>query len=69
VLRGIGSLYYLGYALIHVEYIDEAPLWALAAFTILASTVIHGLTARETVRLLNRSADSDGTKGDRVARR
>jgi hypothetical protein len=55
--------------LIHVEYIDEAPLWALVAFTLLASTVIHDLTARETVRLLDRSAESDGTKGDRVAPR
>ena len=56
-VRGIGSLYYLGYASTHVEFIDEGPLWALVAFTIFASTVIHGLTARETVRVLDRTAE------------
>ena len=53
-VRGIGSLYYLAYAATHVEFINEGALWALVAFTIFASTVIHGLTAREVVRLLER---------------
>jgi NhaP-type Na+/H+ or K+/H+ antiporter len=53
-VRGIGSVYYLGYAATHVEFIDEGALWALATFTIFASTVIHGLTAAETVRVLVR---------------
>lgn len=53
-VRGIGSLYYLGYASTHVEFIDEAQLWALVAFTIFASTVIHGLTATATVEALDR---------------
>ena len=33
-VRGIGSIYYLGYAATHIEFIDEAPLWALVSFTI-----------------------------------
>ncbi len=49
-VRGIGSVYYLGYAATHVEFVDEAPLWALVTFTIFASTVVHGLTAAEVVR-------------------
>lgn len=53
-VRGIGSVYYLGYAATHVEFIDKGALWALATFTIFASTVIHGLTAAETVRVLVR---------------
>ncbi len=53
-VRGIGSLYYLGYASTHVEFIDEGPLWAVVAFTIFASTVIHGLTASSTVEALDR---------------
>ncbi len=56
-VRGIGSLYYLGYASTHVEFIDEGPLWALVAFTIFASTVIHGLTATATVEVLDREHD------------
>jgi sodium/hydrogen antiporter len=61
-VRGIGSLYYLGYASTHVEFINEGPIWALVAYTIFASTVIHGLTARDTVRLLDRedSAEPSG---------
>lgn len=53
-VRGIGSLYYLGYASTHIEFIDEGPLWALVAFTIFASTLIHGLTATATVEVLDR---------------
>jgi sodium/hydrogen antiporter len=44
-IRGIGSIYYLSYATGHVELVDEAQLWATVAFTILASTIIHGFTA------------------------
>lgn len=52
-VRGIGSLYYLGYASTYIEFADEDALWALVAFTIFGSTVIHGLTAREAVRVLD----------------
>jgi NhaP-type Na+/H+ or K+/H+ antiporter len=41
-VRGIGSIYYLGYASTHVDFIDEAQLWAVVAFTIFASTVRIG---------------------------
>ena len=37
-VRGIGSLYYIGYASTHVEFIDEGALWAVVSFTIFAST-------------------------------
>jgi len=44
-VRGIGSIYYLAYAGSHVELVNERDLWAVVAFTILLSTVVHGLTA------------------------
>lgn len=44
-VRGIGSVYYLAYAGHHVELVDEYALWATVAFTILLSTIVHGLTA------------------------
>ncbi|MFO7855388.1 MAG: cation:proton antiporter [Paracoccaceae bacterium] len=59
-VRGIGSLYYLGYASTHVEFIDEGQLWAVVAFTIFASTVLHGLTATATVEALDRENDEGG---------
>ena len=55
-VRGIGSIYYLGYASTHVDFIDEEQLWAVVAFTIFASTLIHGLTATATVEALDRDA-------------
>jgi len=44
-VRGIGSIYYLAYATGHVELVNEAEIWATVAFTILGSTIVHGLTA------------------------
>jgi sodium/hydrogen antiporter len=44
-VRGIGSIYYLAYAGHHMELVDEGALWATVAFTIVLSTVLHGLTA------------------------
>jgi NhaP-type Na+/H+ or K+/H+ antiporter len=44
-VRGIGSIYYLAYAGHHVELVNEPQLWATIAFTILLSTIVHGLTA------------------------
>ncbi|MCR5875052.1 sodium:proton antiporter [Phenylobacterium sp. J426] len=44
-VRGVGSIYYLSYAGSHAELTNEARLWAVTAFTILLSTVLHGFTA------------------------
>ncbi len=45
-VRGIGSVFYLGYAAEEIEFVNENQLWALVGFTIYASTLIHGMTAR-----------------------
>lgn len=53
-IRGIGSLFYLAYALGEgpfARYADE--LWAVAAFTILASVLLHGATATPVIRYLD----------------
>lgn len=44
-VRGVGSIYYLGYAGSHIALVNAAQLWAIIAFTVLASTVVHGFTA------------------------
>ena len=48
-VRGIGSIYYLGFATSHLEFLNEGQLWATIAFTIFASTIVHGLTAGAAV--------------------
>lgn len=44
-VRGVGSLYYLSYAGAHMKLPNEAQLWAITAFTVLVSTVVHGFSA------------------------
>ncbi|WP_269436676.1 cation:proton antiporter domain-containing protein [Paracoccus liaowanqingii] len=44
-VRGIGSVYYVGYATGHMEFVNEDQLWALVAYTIFASALIHGSTS------------------------
>ena len=58
-VRGVGSIYYLSYAASHIEFVNEAQLWALVAFVVLLSTIMHGLTAGIAMEGLR-----DGTHGD-----
>lgn len=44
-VRGVGSIYYLAYAGSHMDLINREELWAIVAFTVLLSTVVHGFTA------------------------
>ncbi|WP_375289375.1 cation:proton antiporter [Qipengyuania sp.] len=63
-VRGIGSIYYLAYAGHHVELVNEETLWATVAFTIVLSTVVHGLTAGIAVE---RATENLETKDPRSA--
>lgn len=44
-VRGIGSVYYVGYATGHMEFINETELWAVVAYTVFASALLHGATS------------------------
>ena len=44
-VRGIGSIYYMSYIGGHMELVNEAQLWAIIAFTIIISAIVHGFTA------------------------
>ncbi len=44
-IRGIGSIYYLAYAAAHTILPNPSQYWAIIAFTIIISTVVHGFTA------------------------
>ncbi len=62
-VRGIGSIYYLGYATSHMEFVNEGQLWATIALTILLSTVVHGLTAGTAVRRVTEEEASSPARG------
>jgi NhaP-type Na+/H+ or K+/H+ antiporter len=52
-IRGIGSLYYLAYALGSVSFADREQLWAIVVATILLSAAAHSLTAPFAMRRLS----------------
>ncbi|GAB2769073.1 cation:proton antiporter [Rhabdobacter roseus] len=58
-IKGIGSFYYLAFALAqtHFQYADE--IWATAAFTVLVSLVLHGTTAALTMESLSRQFNEE----------
>lgn len=64
-VRGIGSLYYVGYATGHMDFVNEEQLWALVAYTIFASAVLHGTTSflvdRFTSKVKDGASAADGS--------
>ncbi|WP_405647642.1 cation:proton antiporter [Streptomyces uncialis] len=53
-LRGIGSLFYLSYALGHDDFSGLADeLWALTALTVALSVLLHGVSATPVIRRLD----------------
>ena len=44
-IRGLGTFYYMAYALGRAEFPDAGRLWAIASFTVLASILLHGVAA------------------------
>lgn len=57
-IRGIGSLFYLAYALSDHAFPNAEQLWAVAALTILVSVGIHGLSAGPIMRIYDREAEA-----------
>lgn len=51
-IRGMGSVYYLAFALGHASFGNEDDLWAIVGFTVLLSIVMHGLTATSVINHL-----------------
>ena len=48
-MKGIGSLFYLSYALDQHPFPEADLLWAVTAAVIVISTVVHGLAAKPLV--------------------
>ncbi len=54
-IRGIGSLFYLAHALGHPGFgVRAERLWAVVTFTVLASVVLHGVSATPVISRLDR---------------
>ncbi len=64
-VRGVGSFYYLSYGQHHAEFPQIPELWSVVSFTVLASIVIHGITAPRILSGIGRP--NRVIKGDRAA--
>jgi NhaP-type Na+/H+ or K+/H+ antiporter len=62
-VRGVGSLYYLGYATSHEHVPDEPWLWSTVAFTVIASVLLHGVTATPAMARLDARRRRPATEG------
>jgi NhaP-type Na+/H+ or K+/H+ antiporter len=51
-IKGIGSFYYLAFALAQASFPEAEKLWAVTAFTVLLSIIVHGLTATSIMKKL-----------------
>jgi len=54
-VRGIGTLFYIAYALGHGTFAHADRLWAIAGLTVACSVVLHGITATPAMMLLDRT--------------
>ncbi|URW75730.1 cation:proton antiporter [Sphingomonas donggukensis] len=54
-IRGLGSIYYLAYALNHAGFETPARLWGIVALVVLLSILVHGVTVTPAMRRLDRA--------------
>jgi NhaP-type Na+/H+ or K+/H+ antiporter len=68
-IRGIGSLFYLAYALGTQDFhVPAGELWAVVAFTLLVSVALHGVTASPVISRLDRLRALRARSGRRAGR-
>jgi NhaP-type Na+/H+ or K+/H+ antiporter len=67
-IRGMGTIYYLAYAVNEEFFPDARSIWAVAVFTILVSIVVHGMSAGPVLAHLDGSERS-AEHGSRALRR
>ena len=58
-IRGVGSFYYLAYALNHAAFPHAGRLWAIVGLVALLSILLHGLTVTPIMRSLDRLQGRD----------
>ncbi|RJQ60763.1 MAG: sodium:proton antiporter [Desulfobacteraceae bacterium] len=59
-IRGIGSLYYLSYALNQRQFADDEKLWPLVALVVVISIFVHGIIAAPALNYVGRWGNRTG---------
>jgi NhaP-type Na+/H+ or K+/H+ antiporter len=52
-IRGIGSFYYLSFAMYKTTFAQEEEIWAVVSFIVVVSIFLHGITAFPVMRYLD----------------
>ncbi|GAB3175690.1 cation:proton antiporter [Telluribacter humicola] len=58
-IKGIGSFFYLSFALEETDFVNADEVWALVAFTVLVSLVVHGISASYAMKSLEKEFAED----------
>ena len=66
-IRGVGSFYYLAYALNHADFAEAERLWAIVGLVALLSILLHGLTVTPVMRSIDRQQGRDPDHPDAPA--
>ncbi|MDQ3578814.1 MAG: cation:proton antiporter, partial [Actinomycetota bacterium] len=53
-VRGIGSLFYVAYALENGHFAEQDTIWRVVGLVVIGSVVLHGITASPSINLLDR---------------
>ncbi|MBB5959787.1 NhaP-type Na+/H+ or K+/H+ antiporter [Saccharothrix tamanrassetensis] len=53
-VRGVGSLFYVAYALQSGQFADQDAIWRVVGLVVIGSIILHGITATPSIRLLDR---------------
>ena len=59
-IRGIGSFYYLAYAVNHSALAEKEILWAVTGFVVMCSILVHGMTVTPVMNRLGRVVAAEG---------
>jgi NhaP-type Na+/H+ or K+/H+ antiporter len=62
-IRGLGTVYYLAFALNHARFDAPDLLWATAGLTVLVSIILHGVTVTPVLRFLDHRSGRDTQSG------
>ncbi|RAU84134.1 cation:proton antiporter [Pontibacter arcticus] len=59
-IRGIGSFFYLSFALDEAEFAEAGQLWSIVGFVVMVSIILHGITASWAIRGLDKERKQEG---------
>ncbi len=56
-VRGVGSVFYVAYALSEGEFGEPGAVWRIVALVVIGSILLHGISATPVMRLLDRTRE------------